>query len=83
VYIFTQGPGGDSERFAAQLVYDSVLSQILVNGVVQDSELVREVLSAGSEELCGIGISMVINVLDCFQSIAGILHRKLEQSQIE
>jgi len=49
-----EGPGGDSERFAAQLVYDSVLSQILVNGVVQDSELVREVLSAGSEELCGI-----------------------------
>ena len=41
------------ERFAAQLVYDTTLAQILRNGF-QDSEFLREVLSQGTEEMTSI-----------------------------
>ena len=39
-----QGPGGDVERFAAQLVYDSAFALIVRSKSIQDSESVREVL---------------------------------------
>ena len=39
-----QGPGGDVERFAAQLVYDSAFAVMVRGKGTQDSEFVREVL---------------------------------------
>ena len=53
-----EGPGGDVERFAAQLVTDSALAHVV--GAVgnstgtPDGELVREVLSLGAQEMMGI-----------------------------
>ena len=42
--------GGEAERFAAQLVYDSALGSLLSKGSMQDSELLRETLSHGAAE---------------------------------
>ena len=42
--------GGEAERFAAQLVYDSALGSLLSKGSMQDSDLLRETLSHGAAE---------------------------------
>jgi hypothetical protein len=50
-----QGPGGDVERVAAKLVYDSAFAVMVHNRGTQDSEIVREVLERERERGRGGG----------------------------